>query len=151
MLSAGTPSRCCCSLGSRFGIHVDPLSRAAADVHRCVSTHHQQQVQRRKRRRGRGQRSLRQASSTRPRLSPRADAAVGGDAAAQFSNEGVDERWTPARQGVVSMAPFVPTPSLGVSAALRLLAMSAQRGDVFVDLGCGDGRLVAAAYDIDTA
>ena len=49
------------------------------------------------------------------------------------------------------MAPFVPTPSLGVSAALRLLAMSAQRGDVFVDLGCGDGRLVAAAYELASA
>lgn len=57
-----------------------------------------------------------------------------------------EERWTPERQGVVSMAPFVPTPSLGVSAALRLLAMSPEREDVFIDLGCGDGRLVAAAY-----
>ena len=88
---------------------------------------------------------MRQTSSTSPQLSPRQDARIGGNAANQVSGEGVNERWTPERQGVVSMAPFVPTPSLGVSAALRLLAMSAQRGDVFVDLGCGDGRLVAAA------
>ncbi len=88
---------------------------------------------------------MRQTSSTTPQLPSRPDVRVGGNTANQVISEGVRERWTPGRQGVVSMAPFVPTPSLGVSAALRLLAMSAQRGDVFVDLGCGDGRLVAAA------
>jgi methylase of polypeptide subunit release factors len=137
-----TLSRCCCKcrIGSPT---VHPLA-AAVLAHRHASTHHEHQVQPRKRRRG-GRRSLRQTSSTTPQLPSRPDVRVGGNTANQVISEGVRERWTPGRQGVVSMAPFVPTPSLGVSAALRLLAMSAQRGDVFVDLGCGDGRLVAAA------
>ena len=54
-----------------------------------------------------------------------------------------DEQWTPGRHGVVSLAPFVPTPDAGVGAVMRLAAL--QPDDVFADLGCGDGRLVAAA------
>jgi len=135
-------------------------------------------------------------SSSRPALRKRrrrggrgaaapSEAAV-GSAATEGAGAGRSERWTPERQGVVSMAPFVPTPALGVDAALRLLQMDPEsdvvrttvplppvraaaagaarrtaaaalcgtaallqltrrRAAQFLDLGCGDGRLVAAA------
>ena len=40
-------------------------------------------------------------------------------------------------------APYRPLPDAAVEPAVRLLALRAD--DVFVDFGCGDGRLVAAA------
>ena len=136
------PIRCCCGLGRI----VCPVS-AAAGGYRCASTH--QQPQHRKRRRGGRPSQQTGSTSCSSQLLPRLGARVRPGADEHFCGQTV-ERWTPERQGVVSMAPFVPTPSLGVAAALRLLAMSAQRGDVFVDLGCGDGRLVAAAYELTT-
>lgn len=136
------PTRYCCGIGR---IVCPPVS-AAAVGYRRASTHQQPQPRKRRRR----SRSSQQTGSTR-QLLPRLDGGAGPGADEHFSRQPVEERWTPERQGVVSMAPFVPTPSLGVSAALRLLAMSAQRGDVFVDLGCGDGRLVAAAYELASA
>ena len=52
-------------------------------------------------------------------------------------------QWTPEHHGVVSMAPYVPTPAAGVAAAMRLAALGPD--DIFADLGCGDGRLVVEA------
>lgn len=41
------------------------------------------------------------------------------------------------------LGPFVPTPPHVASRLLRLAGLN--RGDVLVDLGCGDGRVVSAA------
>ena len=41
------------------------------------------------------------------------------------------------------LAPFVPTPAIVTEMALDMLQLTSD--DVFVDLGCGDGRVVAAA------
>ena len=131
-------SRCYCGLRRRLSVQPVAASLTMAGA-RHAST---QQPHLRKRRR-RGTTVPRGDGSTQE--PPCADARAGQHAMDAYREQRA-ERWTPERQGVVSMAPFVPTPSLGVSAALRLLAMSAERGDVFIDLGCGDGRLVAAAY-----
>ena len=140
MLRSGLsgPSRCYCGLRRRLS--VQPVS---ASLMMAGARHSSTQPQLRKRRR-RGRTTVPRGDSS-TRQSQGGDARAGQHPGDAFSEQRA-ERWTPERQGVVSMAPFVPTPSLGVSAALRLLGMSAERGDVFIDLGCGDGRLVAAAY-----
>lgn len=46
-------------------------------------------------------------------------------------------------EGVAKLAPFNPTPSATVEAALDLAAVGP--GDTVVDLGCGDGRTLVAA------
>ena len=119
---------CCCATPSR----IPRLAASAAPPRRLSSSEAPAQAGRRVRRRG-GRNAA--AAAERQQAAGRTE-----PAAAEAITE---ERWTPERQGVVSMAPYVPTPSLGVSAALRLLAM--QSDHVFIDLGCGDGRLVAAA------
>ena len=45
--------------------------------------------------------------------------------------------------GALSGAPWVPSWGFDVQRAIRLATI--KHGDTFVDLGCGDGRLVAAA------
>ncbi|KAG8462355.1 hypothetical protein KFE25_012175 [Diacronema lutheri] len=45
--------------------------------------------------------------------------------------------------GDALLAPFVPSPAIVTAAALDMLALGP--ADSFLDLGCGDGRVVAAA------
>jgi cyclopropane fatty-acyl-phospholipid synthase-like methyltransferase len=47
-----------------------------------------------------------------------------------------------------TLAPFVPTPQIAITASLKLLQLGKE--DTFVDLGCGDGRAVmdAASYGV---
>ncbi|KAJ1620429.1 hypothetical protein T492DRAFT_1077835 [Pavlovales sp. CCMP2436] len=48
-----------------------------------------------------------------------------------------------SQHGRALLAPFVPSPALVVNAALDMLQL--MTADVFLDLGCGDGRVVEAA------
>jgi hypothetical protein len=50
-------------------------------------------------------------------------------------------RWSADSE--ISLAPFVPTPSIVVDRAMELARL--QPTDTFVDIGCGDGRVVVAA------
>eukprot|EP00937_MAST-01D_sp_MAST-1D-sp2_P006641 g6641.t1 len=50
-----------------------------------------------------------------------------------------------ARYTARTLAPYVPTPQVVVQRAISMLRLRA--GDVFVDLGCGDGRVALAAAE----
>eukprot|EP01050_Picozoa_sp_SAG11_P034061 SAG11_NODE_11862_length_734_cov_1.302362_1_plen_132_part_01 len=66
-----------------------------------------------------------------------------GTAGAVYTGEGTGSsgRWAP--DSLASLAPFVPTPQIAVHKALELGRL--QPTETFVDVGCGDGRLVLAA------
>lgn len=64
-------------------------------------------------------------------------------AALRFLRQSGTGRWDPDGATPESLAPFVPTPQVAVDRALDLGRL--QPGETFVDVGCGDGRLVLAA------